>query len=71
MTLAYDMERLVKALQDVAALSKEIVTRHFQQLDFRAVRELAIAHGSAVALLRVLGAAPAPAQEEEGGPVTQ
>ena len=64
MTLAYDMERLVKALQDVAALSKEIFTRHIQQLDFRAVMRLATAHGFAVALLRVLGAAPAPAQEE-------
>lgn len=64
MTLDYDMERLIKALQDVAALSKEIFTRHGRQLDGRAVKKLATAHGFAVSLLRVLGAAPGPAREE-------
>ena len=64
MTLAYDMERLIKALQDVAALSKEIFTRHGRQLDGRTARELAIAAGYANYLLEALGAAPALAQEE-------
>ena len=64
MTLAYDMARLIKALQDVAALSKEIFTRHVQHLDDRAVRRLATAHGFAGGLLEALGAAPGPAREE-------
>ena len=64
MTLDYDMERLIKALQDVAALSKEILTRHIEKLNTRAVMKLATAHGIAGGLLEVLGAAPAPAREE-------
>lgn len=69
MTLAYDMELLIKALQDVAALSKEIFTRHGRQLNIRAVRRLATAHGFAGGLLEVLGAAPRTARE--GGPATK
>lgn len=68
MTLAYDMERLVKAVQDVAALSKEIFRRHGRQLDGCTEDGLAIAAGYALYILEALGAAPAPAQEEEGGP---
>lgn len=58
------MERLIKALQDVAALSKEILTRHIEKLNTRAVMKLATAQGYAVGLLKALGAAPGTAREE-------
>lgn len=64
MTLAYDMERLIKALQDVATLSTEIFRRHGLKLDDRTEGALVIAAGYAIYLLEALRAAPAPAQEE-------